>query len=353
MKTLALTVALLAPSLAAQQNIIWHDNQTTTVGAPNAFPFGVQGVRTQQLIPQSVLGSTPAVIQDVFVNPQISNSTSILESQVWYGDYEIRMGITQLSTLTNTWATNSPNPTTVYRGPLLVRFVRDQWVPLGLPLSYLWLPLTPADNLVVDFICWQVLDTGAVPPTVNGYFLNIRSSGATPPSISRAYRLGWTNGQPATSAGVDGQGIKLGFLLNDGNFVAHNGSCTASNAQVPVIGALPSTWPQLGQPFDVTLANAPALAIASLALGLETSNYLGVPLPLELTPLGAPGCRFWHSWELLLPVVLTDPSGNATATIALPAGPFQGVRLYGTWLVLDPAANAFGLVPSGFATLIL
>ena len=53
------------------------------------------------------------------------------------------------------------------------------------------------------------------------------------------------------------------------------------------------------------------------------------------------------------PLVLTDPTGNATTTLAMPAGPFNGVRLHGTWLCLDPAANAFGLVPSGFATMIL
>jgi hypothetical protein len=351
MKSLALAVALLAPSLASQQNIVWHDTQVPTVGNANAFPFGVQGVRTQQLVPQSALGATPAVIQDLFVNPQISNNTALLESQVWYGDYEIRMGITQLSTLTNTWATNSPNPTTVYRGPLLVRFVRDQWVPIGLPASYLWLPTSPSDNLVIDFICWQVINSGSVPPTVNGYFLNVRSSATS--SISRAYRLGWTNGQPTTSAGVDGAGIKLGLLLNDGNFVAHDGSCQGSNALVPEIGALPSTWPQLGLPFDVTLADAVPASLATLALGLEATNYLGVPLPVDMGVLGAPGCRFWHGWELLLPFVVTDAAGAATTTIPLPAGAYNGVRLYGTWLCVDPAANAFGLVPSGFATMIL
>lgn len=349
MKHFAIVVALFAPFLFAQQNIVYHDNPTPTIGTANAFPFGAAGVRTQQLIPQSVLGSVPAVIQDLFVNPQVS--TTVAESQVFYGDYEIRMGLTQLITLTNTWATNSPNPTTVYRGPLLVRFVRDQWVPLGLPASYVWAPMSAADNLVVDFICWQVLDPGQVTPSTSGYFMNSRSSATS--SISRAYRLNWVATQPATSVGVDGSGIKLGFLFNDGNFVAHNGSCAGSSTLKPKIGATPGTWPQIGQQFSVTLADGPPNLFATLVLGTSTTTYSGLPLPLDMAVVGAPGCKFWNSWEVLLPVVLTDPAGASNFTLSIPNGPWSGLRLYGSWLGFDPTANAFGFVPSGFATFIL
>lgn len=351
MRSLAIAGALLAPFLTAQQNIVYHDNPAPTVGTANAFPFGANGVRIQQLIPQSVLGASAAVIQDLFVNAQIAATATPTESQVYYGDFEIRMGLTQLTTLTTTWATNSPNPTTVYRGPLLVRFVKDQWVPLGLPASYVWAPTSAADNLVIDFICWQVTDIGAVTPGPSGYFLNVRSSPTQ--GISRAYRLGWVAGQQATSLNVDGNGIKLGFLFNDGNFVTHDGSCAGSSTARPRIGASPGTWPQLGQPFDITLADGPANLLATLVLGLDTTIYGGLPLPLDLGLLGAPGCRFWHSWELLLPVVAVDPAGAATFTLQVPNGPWSGVRLYASWLCLDPTANAFGFVPSGFATLIL
>jgi hypothetical protein len=275
----------------------------------------------------------------------------VLETQIFYGDYEIRMGITQLTTLTNDWNVNLPSPTTVYRGPLLVKFQRDQWCALGLPNSYLWLPLAPTDNLVIDFICWQVLDTGQVPTTASGYFMNSRAS--VTQTISRAYRLGWVTGQQATSAGVDGYGIKLGFLFNDGNFVAHNGSCAGSSGQKPAIGALPLTWPQAGLNFDVTLTNGPPNLFATLVLGTSTATYLGVPLPLDMGLIGAPTCKFWNSWEVLMPIVLTDGAGAATFPFAIPPGPWTTFRLYGSWLCFDPAANPFGFVPSGFGTFIL
>jgi hypothetical protein len=351
-RTLAVVaLAACAGVLAAQQNIVWHDDSSPITGAVNAYPFGVQGVRTQQLIPQSVLGASPVVIQDLFVNSQINSTTAFQVSQVWYGDFEIRAGTTQLTTLTTSWAANSPNATTVYRGPLLVRWVRDTWVALGLPQSFTWAPQSPADNLVLDFICWQVLDSGVVPPSTQGYFLNVRSSPSA--SISRAYRLGWTNGQPATAVGVDGYGMKLGFLLGDGNFVRHDGDCEGSSNLVPAIGAPPGTWPQAGQTFTVTMADGPANQLATLVLGVDTTSYGGLPLPLDLTIVGAPGCRMWHGWDVLLPIVPVDAAGAASAPLVFPAGVPTGTRLYATWLAFDPAANGFGFVPSGFATLIL
>lgn len=349
MKLLAAAVALLAPVLSAQQNIVYHDDPNPALGNPNSFPFGAQDVRIQQLVPQSVLGGNPALIQDLFVNPRVS--ATVAESQVHYGDFEVRMGLTQLTTLTNTWATNSPNPTTVYRGPLLIKFVRDQWVPMGLPASYLWFPTGPGDNLVIDFICRQVIHTGQAPISGAGYFLETRSSPSL--TISRAFRVNWGTGQQATSFGVDGAGIKLGFLLNDGNFVAHDGSCPGSSAMVPKIGTNTGAWPQIGAPFPVTLTNGPANGIAALVLGVGTTSYAGVPLPLEMSILGAPGCRFWHSWDVLSALVLTNGAGAATYPLPIPNGPYLTYRLYTSWLCLDPPANAFGFVPSGFATLIL
>ncbi|MCK5942498.1 MAG: hypothetical protein KAI24_11045 [Planctomycetes bacterium] len=345
----ALLCALLGASLCAQ-NIVYHDDPNPTTGGGNAFPFGSEGVRTQQLIPGSVLGSIPVVINDLFVNPRVSSNPAYQSSQVYYGDFEIRMGATQLTTLTNDWATNMPNPTTVYRGPLLVNFVKDAWVPLGLPNWYLWLA-QPGENLVIDFICWDVLDTGAVPPTVNNYFMDMHRSPTS--SISRAYRLGWTTNQQATSAGVDGAGIKLGLLLNDGVFVSHEGTCAGSSGQVPKISANPGSWPIAGQPYDVFLTDGPPNSFAAVVLGFETTTYLGIPLPFDMAPLGAPGCTFWHGWEAFLPPVLTDASGNATFTLQFTLAWPPQTRLYGTWLTLDAAANAFGIVPSGFATMIL
>lgn len=350
MKLILVALALLGAVLPAQtQTIVYHDDANPASGATNQFPFGSQGVRTQQLIPQSVLGSQPVLIQDLFVDPAIGTG-AVSQAQVWYGDFEIRMGTTTLATLTTNWATNLPNPTTVYRGPLLVRFVRDTWIPLGLPNAFLWAPQAANENLVIDCICWQVVSTGqSIPPTQNFMAVH-RSPNAT---ISRAYMLNWTTTQPATAFGVDGLGVKLGFLLGDGNFVTHDGACAGSSGQVPAIGGATGAWPQAGQPFVVDLTQGVQSSLAVLVLGLDPLHYGSIPLPLDLTAIGAPGCRLWHSPDLLLPAVLTDPTGATSFTLQFPVAVPPAARVYATWLGLDPAANPFGFVPSGFATMIL
>lgn len=350
MKSLTLVCALLGAFLPAQ-NIVYHDDANPTTGPGNGFPFGSEGVRTQQLIPGSVLGTTPAVITDILVNPQVATSGLYAESQVYYGDFEVRIGTTQLTTLTSDWASNSTNAITVYRGPLLVHFVADQWVPLGLPTFYVWNPISASDNLLVDFICWDVIDSGVVPYSTGSYFMTMRRSPSN--SISRAYRLNWTSTQAATSAGVDGSGIKIGFLINDGEFVSHEGSCAGSSTGIPKIRANPGTWPQAGMPFDVLLRDGPSNSFASLVLSLQSSSYLGLPLPLDLSPIGAPGCTFWHGWEVLLPAVATDAAGSAQFTLQFPASTPGQFPLYASWITLDGAANPFGIVPSGFAMMVL
>ncbi|MEZ6038192.1 MAG: hypothetical protein R3F29_11965 [Planctomycetota bacterium] len=340
---------LLTASLAAQ-NIVYHDSASPTGGNGNYFPFGAETVRTQQLIPNAVLGA-PGLIQDLYVNPLITNQQGLTVTQVYYDDIEVRMGVTQLGALTTNWASNSPASTTVYRGPLLVRFEKNRWSPLGLPASYAWNPASAADNLVVEFIVWSVADTGAVVPNASGYFMDVRRSVSD--SIPRAYRLGWTGGQQATAVGVDGSGIKLGFLIDDGNFVVHDGQCAGSSGAVPRIGAVPGTWPQAGASFDVTVSGGAPGSLAALVLGFERSSYQGVSLPFGMQPLGAPGCRFWHGWEAFLSVSVLDGTGAGAATLSFPAGVPQATRLYGTWLCLDPAANSLGLVPTGFLGMTL
>ncbi|MCB9877959.1 MAG: hypothetical protein H6835_10185 [Planctomycetes bacterium] len=343
--------ALLSAASLVAQNVVYHDDASPLSGAGNAFPFGVETVRLQQLIPNAVLGTSPCVIQDLYVDPLISNSQGLHVSQVFYGDIEVRMGATQLSVLTTDWATNSPTPTTVYRGPLLVRFEKNRWCALGLPRSFAWNPASAADNLVVEFIVWDVADTGAVIPNPSGYFLDVRRSVGG--SIQRAYRLGWTVAQQPTAIGVDGSGIKLGFLIDDGNFVVHDGECVGSSGAAPRIGAVAGSLPSAGATFDVTIAGGQAGALAALVLGLERESYLGVSLPYDLQPLGAPGCRMWHGWEAFSSGVVLDAAGSGVTTLLFPPMVPQQARLYGTWLCLDPAANSLGVVPSGFLGMTL
>jgi len=341
---------LFGPALDAQ-NVAYYGNASPTTGALNAYPMGKEGIRSQQLIPGSVFGGLPVVINDLYFNSAPWTTNSVFLSQVYYDDIEIRMSSTSVTSLTNDWAVNAPLPTTVYRGPLLVDFEGDAWSPIGMPGYYVWVPLAPGDNLVVDIIIWSVADTGAQQPDSAGHFWYLRTDTNT--GLQRAVRDGWVYNQQSIVQAVDTYGAKMGFLLFDGQFVPHVGSCPGSSGSTPKIEATPGTWPQPNSSFDVLLSDGPSNSIAALMLSLETNNYLGVQLPFDMGAIGAPGCTMWQGTEVAFSPVATGAFGSATHTLQFPNGFPLGVNFYGTWLTLDPTANALGIVPSGFATMSL
>ncbi|MFN3242874.1 MAG: hypothetical protein ACE37K_15340 [Planctomycetota bacterium] len=346
--TAAALGALLSASLGAQ-NVVYHGNTSTTTGGPNAYPLGKEGIRCQQLIPGSVFGGLPSVINDVYFN--MSNYGGLAGTQIYFDDIEIQMSSTPSQSLSSDYAANMPFAQLVYRGPLLVNLTGDAWSPIGLPLSYVFVPFSPTDNLVVDFTIWSVADSGAMTPNSLGHYVYFRTD--TNLGIERAVTTDWTTLQPTTAQAVDDYGAKMGFLLFDGQFVAHLGSCPGSSGAVPRIGAQPGTWPVANSTFDVELTDGPSNSLAALVLSLETTNYLGVPLPFDMAPIGAAGCTFWHGSEVAFAPVLTDVNGAATQPLVFPAAFPGGIRFYGSWLTLDANANALGIVPSGFATMSL
>jgi hypothetical protein len=221
-----------------------------------------------------------------------------------------------------------------------------------LPNAFVWAPSSAADDLVIDVILWGASNTGAVPPDVNGYFLLVHSG--TAGGTQRAYRRGWTTGQPATSAGVDTNGVKLGLLLGDGNFVGHGNACVGSSGLAPQIGSPAGVWPQLGGQLAVNLSDGPLASIAVLYLGNSDRVWAGIPLPFDLASLGAAGCQVWHDPEVLLAAAGTDNAGSAALSFPIPNQAFLfGRRFYASWYCVDLAANTLGVTTSGYATVIV
>ena len=131
----------------------------------------------------------------------------------------------------------------------------------------------------------------------------------------------------------------------------YGSGCAGTGGAVPRLAA--NAVPSLGSAIDLAftdLASSPGLLI--LAIGLGNTTWNGLPLPLELTNYGMPGCRHYTSADATLALVYTQTSGNFQ--FALPAAPaFAGLRLYHQVLVFDPTANAAGFTTSnaGEATL--
>lgn len=85
--------------------------------------------------------------------------------------------------------------------------------------------------------------------------------------------------------------------------------------------------PVLGQPFTLTLRNLPPWQPTLLLFGLSNTNWLGVPLPLDLGLLGAPGCELLVSGNAALP--LFSWLGERSIAWSVPSQPaLVGVRFY-------------------------
>ncbi|MGE3172336.1 MAG: hypothetical protein AB7O97_06890 [Planctomycetota bacterium] len=122
--------------------------------------------------------------------------------------------------------------------------------------------------------------------------------------------------------------------------------CPGSNGAFPVLGAIAGELPWIGFDFHMHGTGAPGL-FGIVLIGASDTVWNGVPLPMPLDPLGAPGCALRTSVELSL-FTLVDPAvGTWSADLSIPNDiALRGVGLHAqTWLS-DPGFNAFDSVVS-------
>ena len=122
------------------------------------------------------------------------------------------------------------------------------------------------------------------------------------------------------------------------------GSGCTGTAGEPTIGPAQGTLPQLGTTFLTEFGNLPAPAsLVFVGVGFSRTQWGANPLPFSLAPLGAPGCN------LLISLDVTAQTAGApnVAILPLPVPLDQnliGVVLYEQGFVVDPGANAIGLI---------
>jgi hypothetical protein len=117
-------------------------------------------------------------------------------------------------------------------------------------------------------------------------------------------------------------------------------------------GALPqlsaTTPPQIATTNELVLRDAVASSAALAFIGSSRNSWGAVPLPLPLQALGASGCTLLTGMEITLKPAATSPNGEARILYALPNGAaLVGLGFHAQALVIDPRANALGLVFSG------
>lgn len=115
-------------------------------------------------------------------------------------------------------------------------------------------------------------------------------------------------------------------------------SCGAPGA-APTLALAVAGTPEAGQAMSFELSGAPAGSLALVALGFA-------PTSVDLTPLGAPGCRLYTDPRatFLLP---TGRAGEASIPWLVPDVPAAvGLVLFTQGAALAPAVNALGAITS-------
>ena len=148
--------------------------------------------------------------------------------------------------------------------------------------------------------------------------------------------------------GNDGSGYRFDTWeyapLYPASFIRFGSGC-AGSAGAPALAAASGNLPWLGGTFRLEVSRLPAAGLALLLPGGSGTAWGSIPLPLDLSSMGMPGCTLFVSGPLILPVLNTGGAGSVSFPVpgdpVLLAGSF-----YNQAFVADPPANAAGIIAS-------
>lgn len=123
------------------------------------------------------------------------------------------------------------------------------------------------------------------------------------------------------------------------------GAGCAGARGVPSLRFAGTDRPVLGRIVQLELRDLDLASPAFIGLGLSDQFAGAVPLPFDLTTLGAPGCMLFTSLDGLIPAAAGATS--ASVQLSIPAAQaLLGLRFYCSGLVLERQSNPVGLVLS-------
>jgi hypothetical protein len=178
---------------------------------------------------------------------------------------------------------------------------------------------------------------------------------ATPVNIASGqdFYIAFVNNAATISASIR-SGVNTPYFRNDGAGGSWNGplggfpwayrvQCTGGPGAVPSFTN--SGVPELNTSFSLSLRDANPNASGFLVIGASDSSWGGTSLPMDLTPLGASGCKLLASLDILVGVTVNS-SGALTQNFAVPDNnALVGFEFYNQYAIAD-AANTFGVVMS-------
>ena len=111
--------------------------------------------------------------------------------------------------------------------------------------------------------------------------------------------------------------------------------------------------PEVGNQLNFHIDFAPPNALSVLHLGVSKRQFMGILLPYDLGPLGAPGCQVLVGPEATF-LQTVGGSGSWIRAVLVPNNPlFIGLNLHSQFFAVDTTANALGVVGSNAMTTVL
>lgn len=153
--------------------------------------------------------------------------------------------------------------------------------------------------------------------------------------------------------GGDVAGVVVAPTWRYGDLASVHAFGTGCGAPPMTLSPAPGSQPVLGQTFDSVITNVPAGGLPFLALGASATSAGGVPLPVDLSPLGMTGC--WLYQDLVVLGFWCTPAG-ADWTNSLPLqndASYVDVEIFAQAYALAPGSNPFGLLTSNALALYM
>jgi PKD repeat protein len=131
---------------------------------------------------------------------------------------------------------------------------------------------------------------------------------------------------------------------------AYGSGCVGSGG-IPA-GLTETSPPTLGGNYALDVTGITAPGIGLMVVGTDNTTYSGIPLPLDLGIVGAPGCQLLNN--ALNTSTLVAVGATAQWSIAVPANPALACfKIYNQAAILDVAANSLGFYFSGGRAAVL
>ena len=319
MKTppLVLVLLVLAQVCPSQGSVVLPDASYATMlgNTNNNAPFSTVPTRYQQLFDGQAVGG-PNLFRVVQLRPATGFGRPTYGGQMV--QMELLLGVTPVhySTFSTTFAVNNPSPTTVRK------------------LSWVQMPLfrteNPADwQVTIPFdqpwpwpgqnhLCFEVRNWGN---TNNNSAYTYPLDATSDPVKAKSSRVYDKSGPNATTGTITG--LNYGLIMRfgmasgptDGYFTNFGTGCSSSAG--PMVSGLKEV-PRIGSTLNYTLYRAPANSNALFLLGISASQWGPIPLPFDLTVLGAPGCSLDTS-ILLSALAPANASGTGSTTLVIPS----------------------------------